>query len=76
MSISQSVDCRRTGIIIQSVDHRRTGMIIRLVDCRRIGMIIQSVDCRRIGAISIIIAGIAALSICQLIIGIQAQLFS
>jgi len=40
-------------------------MIIRSVDRRHIGMIIRLVDRRRIGAISIIIVGIAALSVCR-----------
>ena len=44
------------------------------VDRRHIGTIIRSVDCRCIGAISIVIAGVAALSVCRLIVGVSARL--
>ena len=63
-SINWLLDCRYTGMIIQLVDCRHTGTIIQLVDCKRTGMIIRSVDYRYISAISIIIVGIAALSVC------------
>ena len=65
LPISRSVNRRRTGTIIRSIDRRCIRTIIRLVDCKRTGMIIRSVDRRCISAISIVIAGIAALSVCQ-----------
>ena len=43
------------------------------MDRRRIGTIIRSVDRRRISAISIIIAGIAALLVCRWYVVVRCQ---
>jgi len=63
-------------MITRLVDRRRIGTIIRSVNRRRIGTIIWLVDRRRISAISIIIAGIAALSVGRCIVCISVRLLS
>ena len=47
--------------------------VVWFVDRRHRGTIIRSVDRRRIGAISIVIAGIAALSVCQWYVAVWCQ---
>ena len=55
---------------------RRARSINWSLDRRRIGAIVWSVDRRRISAISIVIAGIAALSVCQWYVAVQCGTYS
>ena len=70
---NQYHNSRRSGAISLSVNRRHTGTIICSVDHRRTSAIIWSVDRRRISAISIVIAGIAALSVCRWYVAVQCQ---
>ena len=83
MSVLMAVWCQHQVVIVGrtfgarsidwSLDRRRIGAIVRSVDRRRIGTIIRSVDRRCIGAISIVIAGIAALSVCRWYVAVRCQ---